>query len=281
VGAARKNNRKKKKQSPGKGGAAAARAVSAARGTNRDLTKIIIAAVVVAVILGAVIFGVLLQKNKADQAAQTVIPALTVPGSSSYPAAVDKASATVLVGKSDAKVTVDAYEDFLCPICGQFETANWTSMESQLAAGHIKVRYHMINLLDSRSIPAGYSMIAANTALAVATVAPAKFVDFHYSLYQKQPQEQGPGWTQAQLTNLANRLGVTGSAYDKLINDNTYNQQIQTNMTSANSNTALFATTSQGTGFGTPTVVINNKVINWQSDTSWLANAVKVAYPTT
>ena len=41
--------------------------------------------------------------------------------------------------------------------------------------------------------------LSANTALAVASVAPGTFMDFHYSLYQKQPQENGPGWTQAQL----------------------------------------------------------------------------------
>jgi protein-disulfide isomerase len=278
VGGAQRNNRNRKQKQ--KQSAAAARAVSAARGNQRDLTKIIAGMVVIVVIAAAVVGGVLYEKHKSDAAAQTVIPSLTVAGSSKYPATIDRANATVLVGKPDAKVTVDAYEDFLCPICQQFEKTYFTDIEKQLEAGTVKVRYHMINLLDASSVPAGYSSMAANTALAVATVAPGKFMDFHYSLYQKQPEENGPGWTQSQLNNLASRLGVSGAQFDNLVNSKTYDQQIQTNMNNANSNQALYQTSSDGTkGFGTPTILVDNKVVNWQNDTTWLSDSVKSAYP--
>jgi protein-disulfide isomerase len=123
-------------------------------------------------------------------------------------------------------------------------------------------------------------MLSANTALAVATVAPDKFIDYHYSLYKDQPQEDGPGWTQAQLTSLANRLGVSGSEFDGLVNGKTYNQQIQTNMDNANKNQALFQTDQNGDkGFGTPTIVVNDKVIDWQTNTKWLSALVTAAYP--
>jgi protein-disulfide isomerase len=277
VGGAQRNNRNRKKKQTNS--AAAARAVSAARGNTRDLSKIIIGVVVVVVIAAAVVGGVLFEKHKSDAAAQTVIPSLTVAGSTKYTATVDKANATVLVGKPDAKVTVDAYEDFLCPICGDFESANFTSIEQQLEAGTVKVRYHMINLLDSSSNPPGYSLMAANTALAVATVAPAKFIDYHYSLYKKQPEENGAGWTQAQLTNLAGRLGVSGSAFTNLVNNKTYESQINTNLTNAEKDTALFQTSNGSSGFGTPTIVANNKTVDWQNNTTWLSDLVKAAYP--
>jgi protein-disulfide isomerase len=278
VGGAQRNNRnrsQKQRQSQ-----AAARAVSAARGGNRDLTKVIMAIVVVVVLAGAVVGAVLYQQHQKTAAAQTVIPALTVQGSTKYPTSIDQVNATVLVGQPTAKVTIDAYEDFMCPICGDFETANFTSIEQQLEAGTIKVRYHMINLLDSSSNPAGYSSMAANTALAVATVAPNKFVDYHYSLYQKQPQENGAGWTQAQLDSLANRLGVSGTEFNSLVNNKTYDNQIQTNLTNAEKDQALFQTASDGTrAFGTPTIVANNKTINWQSDTKWLSELVSGITP--
>jgi protein-disulfide isomerase len=278
VGGAQRNNRNRKQKQ--KQSAAAVRAVTAARGNKRDLTKIIAGVVVVVVIAAAVVGGVLYEKHKSEAAAQTVIPAQTVAGSTQYTATLDKANATVLVGKPAAKVTVDAYEDFLCPICQQFEQTYFKNIEQQLQAGTVKVRYHMINLLDASSVPAGYSSMAANTALAVATVAPAKFMDFHYSLYQKQPEENGPGWTQSQLNNLAGRLGVSGAQFDSLVNSKTYNNQIQTNMNNANSNQALFQTSSDGTrGFGTPTILVNNKVIDWQNNTTWLSDSVKSAYP--
>ena len=276
-GAQRTNRRQKQRQSAS--AAAAARSVAQARGTGRDLTKIIIGVVVVVVIAAAVVGGVLYEQHKSAVAAQTVIPALTVTGSTKYPATVDKVNATVLVGQPTAKVTIDAYEDFLCPICGNFEATNFSAMEKQLEAGTIKVRYHMINLLDNSSNPTGYSLMSANTALAVATVAPDKFMDYHYSLYKKQPEENGTGWTQAQLNSLANRLGVSGSAFDDLVNSKTYNKQIQTNLTNASNNQSLWQTDTNGTkGFGTPTVVANGNPINWQAQTTWLTDLVNAAY---
>lgn len=269
--AATRTDRDKHRQS-------AARAVAAARGRRNDRTWIIVGIVAVIVVAGAVIGGVIFQKNRSTPSAQDAIPAQTVAGSTKYPATIERANATVLVGKPTARVVIDAYEDFLCPICGEFEAANFTGVEQQLEAGTVKVRYHMLNLLDSRSAPPGYSMLAANTALAVATVAPEKFIDFHYSLYQKQPQEEGVGWTQSQLTSLANRLGVTGSVFDGLVANKTYDGQIQANLTSAENNQSLWETGSDGSkGFGTPTIVANGAPVNWQV-TTWLTDLVHSVY---
>lgn len=276
VGGAQRSNRRQKQQRSAT--AAAARAVSQARGSGRDMTKIIISAVVVVLIAAAVAGGVLYEQHKAAVAAQTVIPALTVPGSGKYTATIDRVNATVLVGQPTAKVTVDAYEDFLCPVCGSFEATNFKSIEQQLEAGTVKVRYHMINLLDNHSNPPGYSLMSANIALAVATVAPDKFMDYHYSLYQKQPEENGTGWAQAQLTSLANRLGVSGAEFDGLVNNKTYEKQIQTNLDSVSNNQSLWQTSSNGDkGFGTPTIVSNNQVVNWQSNIKWLTDLVNAA----
>lgn len=270
VSAQHANRRQKQRQS-------AARAVAAARGSRKDRARIIIGVVVIAAIAGAVITGVLVQQHRSSVAAQTVIPARTVAGASAYPVSVDRADATVLVGRPTAKVALDTYEDFLCPSCAEFETANFATIERELEAGRVKVRYHVINLLDSRSNPPGYSLMAANTALAVATVAPDKFVDFHYSLYQKVPEENSAGWTQAQLSSLANRLGVSGSAFDSLVNDRTYDRQIQTNLTTAMSDPALWQTSVGGRSFGTPTIVVGGAPVDWQRS-GWLTDLVNVAY---
>jgi protein-disulfide isomerase len=186
----------------------------------------------------------------------------------------------VLVGKPEAKVTIDTYEDFLCPVCGSYESANFGNIEKQLEAGTVKVRYHIINLLDESSNPAGYSLMAANTALAVATVAPDKFINFHYSLYNMQPRENGPGWTQAQLTSLANRLGVSGGEFDNLVNNKTYNQQIQNNLLGAERDQSLWQPDGRGgRGFGTPTILANGQVQNWQNNAAWLDTLTKSVYP--
>ncbi|HEX3786001.1 MAG TPA: thioredoxin domain-containing protein [Pseudonocardiaceae bacterium] len=271
-GAQRKNRRIKQDQT-----AKAAAAVAAARGVRKDSTKIIIGVIVVVLVAAGVVGGVLYSQHQKNVSAETIIPAKTVPGSSSYPQVLDKANATVLVGKPTAKVTLDAYEDFECPICDEFEASNFTDIEKQLEAGTIQVRYHMLNLLDNSSSPPGYSSLAANTALAVATVAPEKFMDIHYSLYQKQPEEGKAGWTQAQLTSLANRLGVSGATFNNLINNGTYKAQINKNMLAANSDQSLYQTDSDGTkGFGTPTIVYNGQPVNYQT-TGWLETIINSA----
>jgi protein-disulfide isomerase len=271
-GAQRRNRRQKQDQA-----ARAAAAVAAARGARKDSAKIIIGVVIVVLVAAGVVGGVLYAQHQKNVSAQGAVPAKTVAGSTSYPQVLDKANATVLVGKPTAKVTIDAYEDFECPICGQFETSNFSDIEKQLEAGTIQVRYHMINLLDANSNPAGYSSLAANTALAVATVAPQKFMDFHYSLYQTQPTEGKAGWTQDQLTNLANRLGVSGAAFDKLINDGTYKAQINKNMEAAQTDQSLYQTDSSGQkGFGTPTIVYAGKPVNYQTQ-GWLETIISSA----
>jgi protein-disulfide isomerase len=275
-GTQRGNLNRKRKQ---RRSAQAVKAVAAARGGRKDLAKIIAAGVVVIVVAAAVVGGVLFEQHKKNLVAQAVIPARTVAGSSQYPVSLDKADATVLAGKSTAKITVDAYEDFECPICRDFESRYFTSIEKQLQAGTVKVRYHMLNLLDNSSVPAGYSSMSANTALAVASVAPGKFMDFHFSLYQKQPEENGPGWTETQLTSLADRLGVSGPEFIAIVNNHAFYQQVQANLDAAGKDKSLFQTSSSGTGFGTPTIVANGKIVNWQTDTTWLTDLVKAGYP--
>ncbi|HWE89786.1 MAG TPA: thioredoxin domain-containing protein [Pseudonocardiaceae bacterium] len=279
VGGAQRGNRKRKQNNRTQ----AARTVAAARGTNKDLPKIIIGVAVVLVIAVAVVVGVVLQQNRATQTNNATIPPVTTPSGDHYPGQFDKSTATVLVGKPTAKITIDAYEDFLCSVCGEFESTNFTAVDQQLAAGTIKVRYHMVDILNQASVPPGYSLMAANTALALATVAPDKFIDYHYSLYQDQPKENGPGYTQAQLNSLASRSGLTGAAYQQfltLVNNKTYETQLTNNTNAAASNSALFQQNQDGSkGFGTPTIVSGGQIQNWQNDPNWLNTLVKTAYP--
>jgi len=250
----------------------AQKAMRSARGGGADRRWIILGVIVVVLLAGGVIGGVLYQQQSNAQAnaqaLQAPIPA--VHASATYPTTVDKAAATVLVGKDTAKTTIDAYEDFLCPICGQFEQVYFPQLEKHLSAGDLKIRYHLLNLLDQSTVPAGYSMISANTALAVATVAPDKFMDFHYSLYQKQPKEKEAGWTQDQLTDLAHRLGATGAQLDDLTRNKTYDKQIQQNLTTAEQDQNLWQQGQDGSkNFGTPTIAVNGKAVS-VADPNWL-----------
>ena len=45
--------------------------------------------------------------------------------------------------------TLDIYEDFQCPACGQVEQALGSTIKKMADAGEVKVIYHMQNFLDA------------------------------------------------------------------------------------------------------------------------------------
>ncbi|HVV19386.1 MAG TPA: thioredoxin domain-containing protein, partial [Pseudonocardiaceae bacterium] len=203
-----------------------------------------------------------------------VIPVRTVPGT--YPVAVD--SAAVVVGRADAKVHVDIYEDYLCPVCARFDAQFGDAIDRQVAANAVQVSYYPVNLLDHESTPAGYSMLSANAAVAVAIVAPATFLDFQRSLFGKQPAEGGAGWTRDELLNLAYRLGVSGSRFDSLVSGKAFDQQIQANLDHANSDPGLEQDAGGSKAFGTPAVFSGGHLVDWSGNPNWLTDLVGSAH---
>lgn len=257
-------------------GRKAANAVAAARGASGgSRTPVIAAVAVVVVLVAAVVVGVVLAKHRTTQAAAAGIPVVKVTGG--YPVTVGTGgdAAVVIAGQSTAKVTVDSYEDFLCPVCGQFEGRDSGAMEKALEAGQIKVRYHPLNLLDSRSNPQGYSMLSANAGLCAAEA--GGWPSFHASLYGKQPEEGGTGYTADQLVQLGKDTGAGGS-YEQCTRSGTHNAQVQKSLETAEANPALQQPAQGGgTSFGTPTVLVNGKIVDWGTSGDWLPNAIKAA----
>jgi protein-disulfide isomerase len=205
VGGAERTARKRRQE------IAAKRAVAAARQAKGDRNKIIITVVVVVVVAAAVIVGVVITNNQKNKTAEAVITPKSVTLASDVTAKRD--GATVLVGKDSAKTTVDVYEDFLCPVCENFESTYSGQLEQKVNDGTLKVRYHLVNLLNDRSDPAGYSTDAANAALCVADSAGGKFMNYHASLYGAQPEEGARGYDKNQLIKLAQDVGVTSSTF--------------------------------------------------------------------
>jgi protein-disulfide isomerase len=197
------------------------------------------------------------------------IPVAAVPNGN-YPVTFDQSTATVLVGAGTAKFTLDIYADLLCPICGTFERNNGTGIDKALAAGTIAVRYHLLNLLDQQSTPAGYSTLAANAALAVAATAPKAFPSYLNSLFARQPAEYGAGYSAEELIDLGRQLGVGGSQFETLVRKRQYAARISANLTAAENDPALIQP-SIGQ-FGTPTVLVNGQLVDW-TQPDWLATA--------
>lgn len=256
----------------------AGKAVASARRSSSgrpDRTKIIVGVVVVLLLAAVVIGGVLYtnaQKDKTE--GQTIQPRGAESSSVSQPPdyPVRRDGAVVVVGKDNAKVTLDVYEDFLCPFCGEFEKANGPAITAKVKDGSVRVRYHILAILNNKSDPEGYSLDSANAALCVADT--GRFPAYHESLFNSQPEEGARGYDKGQLTRLGNDLGVTAPDFKACVDSGRYNREIQAAEDQATQLPYLQREYPDGRkGFGTPTIAVGEKIVD-TSDAQWLDKLV-------
>ena len=222
-------------------------------GSGRDnRVKVAIAVVVVLAVL--FVGAYVLLKRSSD----------TTHAAASYPVSAD--GVVVAAGRPDAPVTIDVYEDYLCPFCERFENRSGDDLGKALSDGKVKVNYHALNILDERTVPPGYSTLAANAALCAvpAGIWPA----YHERLFAEQPAEGSAGLTAAKLTSIGTELGA-GPDFGSCVSANTNAAAITAATQAAASNPAL-QTDGQ---FGTPTVAVGGKKID-VSSSDWLEDVL-------
>jgi protein-disulfide isomerase len=107
-------------------------------------------------------------------------------------------------------VTVDAYIDFLCPYCREFEFSSEDALGAMLADGRIRLVYHPMSFLDEASTTRYSSRAAAASGCASDR---GKFPGYLRALFVSQPPEGGPGLTDAELIDLGTSAGLTDAAF--------------------------------------------------------------------
>lgn len=216
---------------------------AAQKNTGGGANKIVVATVVLVVAIVAVVGGVVWSqaKQQANVGTSTATPANVGMGKP-FPAYTDvKAAANA--------PTVDLYEDFQCPVCGQFESVLGATVKQLASDGKIKLNYHVLNFLDDKT-GASNSTPAANGAFCAAE--DGKFQQFHDAVYASQ-QSEGTDVDQAKLDSWAATAGITGDAlttWKKCVADAKYTKYV------SSVNTAAFAIPKFA---GTPTVMIDGK----------------------
>ncbi|MEU8680225.1 thioredoxin domain-containing protein [Streptomyces sp. NPDC048611] len=100
---------------------------------------------------------------------------------------------TIVVGKPDAKNTLDLFEDPRCPGCAAFEQTAGTTVEKDIKAGKYKASYHLGTFLDNNLQGTG-SKNALSALGASLNVSPDAFLKYKYALFSKEfhPDETGP-----------------------------------------------------------------------------------------
>lgn len=152
-------------------------------------------------------------------------------------------------GTTEPKAVVSLYEDFLCPVCGNFEQTFGPTISKLIDSGAIATDFYMVAILD-RPANQNYSSRAGAAAYCVADedTTPDKqaFRRFHAAMYAQQPSETGTTFpTNAQLIETARQAGVSGKV-PECINNGRYLDMVKGLATATNVT-------------GTPTVRINGE----------------------
>lgn len=258
-GAERTARRRRQQQASG-----ARNAVASARSNKPDRIKLVVGAVLAVLIAAFVVGGVLLTNASKKETEERGVA--VAQSAADYP--VRRDGGVVVAGKDDAKVTLDVYEDFLCPGCGSFEKRDSDTIEQKLTAGTLRIRYHMLPMLNNLSDPPGYSLDAANAALAAADA--GRFPAFHKSLFADQPVEGGRGWSDDQLIALGAKLGISSSDFADAVRTGRHDSLVRDVFRKAGETPHLQADNNgQKVFVGTPTIANGTTVLDI-GDPGWL-----------
>ena len=238
-----------------------ARAAAPRQGANRAVIGAVVAVLVIVGVVVAILLG---SGGKAT-------PGSTSTASSALPAGATGPGGGIVVNPGKARAgapTLDLYEDFQCPICGQLEKLFGAQIRSMAAAGDMKLVTHTMSFLDD-NLKNDSSLRAASAAACAADA--GRFGPYHDAVFAGQPAKEGQGYTDAQLQTFATQAGITGSALA------TWQQCVKSGQHTAYAQSVQTQSEKDGV-FGTPTLKLNGTVLDLQKLTpDYLTAQVKAA----
>lgn len=225
--------------------AAQARAAEeAAQKRRQRIINISIGAVLVLVV-AAILGGAYLTSRSNQEATKPSADAALPTGA--IPSGQENEYGIPISKGAEGKPVLAIWEDFQCPACAQFEALFGDTVKEIAESGDAQVIWRSTSFLDA-NFPGENSQRAA--AAWGCAIDAGKTVEYHDVVYANQPQEEGVGWTQEQLTAFGEQAGISGDAkgtFDKCVADKTY-------MSWAANGTATMAASGVG---GTPSLYLN------------------------
>ncbi len=217
----------------------------AAAAPKAGRNPVVIGAVVAVLVILAVVVAILMGGNDKPGG----------PGGSALPSGVVGGKdagivANAATAKSNAP-TLDIYEDFQCPACGDLEKRVGAEITSLAKAGDIKLVLHILSFLDS-NLKNDSSTRSANATACAADA--GKAMEYHSAVFAGMPTQEGVGYPDAQLTEFATSSGIAGDAlttWQKCTSSGQYAQYVTDVQTGA----------EKAGVFSTPTVKLDGKDI--------------------
>ncbi|MGC5050461.1 thioredoxin domain-containing protein [Micromonospora sp. DT48] len=138
-------------------------------------------------------------------------------GDFTAPPGANDSGTGIVVGSGP--VTVDIYEDYLCPACKQFEQTSGATIEQLVNDGKVRVVYHPVAYLNR------YSSTEYSTRSSAASGCAAeggKFTEFGKALFERQPPEGGAGLSNDELIDIGAEVGLDRDAFGSCVREGRY-----------------------------------------------------------
>jgi protein-disulfide isomerase len=116
-------------------------------------------------------------------------------------------------------VNIDVYEDFICPICRQFEQQAGGTLDQLIAQGKVRVTYHPVAFLNRFSSTEYSTRSSAASGCAAQS---GKFREYAKALFDRQPPEGSAGLSDDELVNVATGVGLAGDSFAACVRENTF-----------------------------------------------------------
>lgn len=249
---------------PGTAGAPAWSHLPPRRGRN-PWAWVTVAAIVVAALVGVALF--VAHPWRSSSASRSTTP----PPPPADAVALNVLDDGVFVGSSSAPVTIDIFNEPICPPCGSFIRSNAGDIETAVNNKKLAVRYHLLDFLDDKSHSKNYSARAVAATYCVAGQNdPKLYMGFYAGIFASefQPQEGAPeDRTDGELASLAKTVGANAS----VINCIKSGEDVSTGKAKSEAGDATLSGLSAN---GTPFVWDGTKALNYQ-DASWLTKLLK------
>lgn len=181
---------------------------------------------------------------------------------------------TVVIGKKDAKNTLNLFEDPRCPGCANFEQNAGETVEKDIKDGKYKASYHLGTFLDANLKGTG-SKNALSALGAALDVSPDAFLKYKFALYSKEyhPDETGPDKfaDDSYLLKVADTIPALkgNAAFRKNVTSGTYNRWA---LEMSNAFNSFKDVTS------TPTIKLNDTVLGTDSPQGKVAPSSAAAF---
>ena len=157
-------------------------------------------------------------------------------------------------------IKIVVVQDYQCPFCAAFESANYKQLKQWVESGVATIEYRPISFLDEKGASLNdYSKRAANTAYCVASYDPNKFFEWNAYLYANQPAESTAG---PEDSTLLNGMQLTGVNVDDNMRTCVTTHRFLSWIKDNTNNNYYGGALVPGTKFqftGTPFVMVNGK----------------------